>query len=410
LETVARVMLEYCPDIQIILRSRLRPDDSSFPGQALMALDEADLRTYLESQQRVSLGRLTNDSVRLLFKITDGVPSRIDSSLKELEVVNLVDLASGSTDFSRPSDAPANVPATLQSAVEELSTSSDKARKRTFDLLRVLSAFPQGVEFDLIRRFRGVNPFYAEDAVQLKARALILVSETPSIKPVSELETPRLLAVPRPVRDYVRDQMTGEDLTSLNRRAAELFFGPDWRTGSKRWAVGRNYSKAQCGGAEIANASAILIRLTKVSLVTVDDDEVMILAGLAASYCNSLVEGDHFQSVVTFAEEFLPLLVEFDKAPAPIAVVKYQYGACLRMIGRRPESLQVLQGVKVEQLTQSNQQGLLLDIAMNYAQDDDDRGIEYAKRAIAIDKNAPFAIQAQTVLIQLPRSSMKRTS
>jgi hypothetical protein len=76
-----------------------------------------------------------------------------------------------------------------------------------------------------IKRFYPTAPFFAMHAAELLDRGLIEVSTAVRLDSEDNDGSPKILRVPRTVRECVWGTLEESDMYKLNRRAAELYFG-----------------------------------------------------------------------------------------------------------------------------------------------------------------------------------------
>src|SRR5205823_4405507 len=103
-------------------------------------------------------------------------------------------------------------PPGLVHAVSKVAKSEDKRSKRSFRLLKVLSVLPYGETLDSLSHYLSTEPFFLENALQLNE--LRLLDVVPLQRTTLQIRThsatladsglPKLLKVPRQVRDYVQ--------------------------------------------------------------------------------------------------------------------------------------------------------------------------------------------------------------
>jgi hypothetical protein len=155
LEELVQIVLEYCPNLNVFLRARRAPQNAALPVVEVKALDEADLRNYLLDHERCGPNLVTAQSVSELHRYTEGIPTRIDRALRELEVVSLSDILSNNSDLAVHNTALADVSPSLRFTIKELADSTDPVLQRSFSLLKALSVFPQGEQLSRIKRFNS---------------------------------------------------------------------------------------------------------------------------------------------------------------------------------------------------------------------------------------------------------------
>lgn len=407
LENLAQVILDYCPALIIIMRTRSSPANERFDKVEISALDEADLKAYVLHHANGGDNLAAPAVVSQILDLTGGVPDQVDRILKSLKVVTLSELIA-----SHQEDAEAALTShsqTLVRAVEELGSAEDPMLKRAGSLLRALAAFPHGAQFEHVKRFHGVHGFYPDNAAELMQRALIISTTLPGFEQQSAVETRRILSVPRAVRDVVRANMSDDLLERHDRRAAELYFGSNWRAGSTSWPPERKYSSAKCSHHEIANASAILLRLLKISLQQDNKEEATALMHLAASYSSALLSGSHYYGAAAFCSGFLHT-APTDVGHNMIQRIKLNYGIALRMGGEREKSIEIMERLDPDKLERSDRELLLLDLALAYQSQDSAKSINFATRLLKTTKAQSKKLQARSIIIEAEPNGASRTS
>jgi len=176
LEELVQIILEYCPNLTVFLRAVRAPQNGLLPVVEIKALDEADLRNYLLDHERGGPNFVTTQSVSELHRYTDGIPTRIDRALRELEVVPLSDLLSNNSDLAVHNTTLADASPSLRLTIKELAGSDDPVLQRSYSLLKALSVFPQGEQLSRIKRFNSVAPFFPRHATELLDQGLIDVT------------------------------------------------------------------------------------------------------------------------------------------------------------------------------------------------------------------------------------------
>lgn len=404
LENLALAMLDYCPRLIIVMRTRSEPAHKQFDEVQIAALDEADLRSYVTNHADGGNGLAGHEEIGHLLAITGGVPDRIDHALNSLKVVTLSELVASHQEGTE-SELGVGSHALVRT-IEELGDDTHPVLQRALQMLQVLATFPHGAQFDHIRRFNGVHGFYPDNATELLSRALIVTSTLPGLEQQSQAEAKKILSVPRTVRDVVRSLMSDDVLNQHNRRAAELYFGSNWRAGSTSWPPERKYSSPKCSHHEISNASAILQRLLKAAMQDGDREELGTLMHLAAAYSDALMSGSHYYGAASFCAAFL------HTAPAGIADdmvarVRLQYGRSLRMIGERPKAVEILEGLDPDSFDKDDRESLLMSLALAYKAAKDPRAVEVANRLLK-SKDVSTKIQANAILIESEPPSEQR--
>lgn len=405
LEGLAQAILDYCPSLQILLRTQSDPANTEFGKVQICALDEPDLKSYIMWHSDGGTDLATPEVIGQLLYITGGVPDRVDQALKALKVVTLSELVASHVEGNNINST--NGSLALQRTIEELESASQPFLQRTFQFLQALTAFPYGAKFESIKRFNGVHGFYPENASELMQRALITSSTLPGLEQQSQAETLRILSAPRMVRDVVRGQMNPELINRHNRRAAELYFGSNWRAGATSWPPERKYSSPKCSHLEIANASAILLRLLKTAIQEENADDIGALLHLSAAYSDALLDGSHYYGSSSFCSAFLHTAPK-SVMDEMVERVRFCYGKALRMLGQRAEAIDILESLDPALFARNERESLLLNLALAYETDSDDRAKTVAQTLLKSSKSAAVKLQARAIIIEAEPKNLER--
>jgi predicted MPP superfamily phosphohydrolase len=407
LENLANVVLDYCPSLAIIMRTRSNPANEQFDKVEIRALDEADLKTYIFHHVDGGENLATPTVVGQVLDLTGGVPDQVDRILKSLKVVTLSELIASHQEGADTRLATHSH--TLVRAIEELGSSEDPMLQRARSMLQALATFPYGAQFEHVKRFNGAHRFYPDDATELMQRALIVASTLPGLDQQSVVETRRILSVPRIVREVVRANMNDEMLKRHDRRAAELYFGSNWRAGSTSWPPERKYSSPKCSHHEIANASAILLRLLKTALQQENRDETTALMHLSAAYSSALLTGSHYYGTAAFCSAFIHT-APTDVADDMVRRIKLNYGKALRIGGERGKSIEIMESLDPDQLERRDRESLLLELALAYQPLENSKAIDLAQRLLKTTKTQTMKLQARKIIIDAEPDRTNRTS
>ncbi len=405
LESFTEVILDYCPELRIVIRTQSEPTNAKCGCVQIGPLDEADLRTYVFRHPDGGADLSTPDIVRELLLITSGIPESVDVALKQLKVVTLSELVSSYVEGGNAKKVTGS--AALQRSVRELAASRDPYFQRTYQLLQALSVFPHGSQFEHVKRFNGADGFYPDNASELVQRGFAIASNLPGLDHQNYAETRKILSVPRLVRDVVRDQMTTDKFNSHNRRASELYFGDNWRQGNTSWPPERKYSSSKCSHHQIANASAILLRLLKIAIQEDRLDDITALVRLSGSYAEALCDGAHYQGAVSFCSTFLHTALG-DAYRDEVNVVRFLHARALRMIGGRSKSIEIMEQLDTSKFSKDNRDSFLINLALAYESENDERAIEVAKNILKVSKSESLKIQARCIIIQAEPDSPSR--
>lgn len=400
IETLVAPVSDFASETYIFISSRRRPRSVKLPIIELRALDEADVAIYAREMGGEQYFKA--DVVSKLFRHTDGVPTRIDDALRDLEITSLDDLISSNPDFGEADTHAVTAPPALISTVRELKQSDEKAEKRAYELLLALSALPQGEQLSRIKRFFGTHPFHAAHARTLLERSLIDTVTLAALDGMPNDNTAKALIVPRPVREYVRSIIDEETSKSIDRKALELYFGDNWTTGNIRNSpTGKRVRSALCAGNEIQNACTLILRAVRRTLADGVELEAKRAVRLALAFTVELQNGDHFRSAAAFCEDIINLLEESGGFVKERSLFRYRFGRSLRMVSRHDEAIAELEQVDHNALTKLQRQSAELQMALLLKSSGDHRGsAEAAKRVISLNPQASAALQARTILAE----------
>ncbi|WP_298932013.1 metallophosphoesterase [uncultured Ramlibacter sp.] len=413
IEELVNAVLQYCPTIRVLLLTRRKPgaNDISFSYVNLPPLDEADTRSYIKEHPLGGSTLSTATIASQIFRHTDGVPTRIDTALKELQVTSLADLLSNNSDLL-PSDSGADtVPAALAVAVAELADEfSERPLRRSYQLLKALSMFPQGEQLTRVKRFLGAHPFLPPHAAELVDRGLVDAIPVMDVG-MSDSEVVRSLVLRRPVRDYVRSLMSTEESISVNEKAVELYFGEQWKDANYKTPSTLKFNDSNRGFAEISNATTFIIRAMKTAIGNLSEvREIKAAVNLALHFSATLKQGGHYRGMNILCEDFLPLVPE-EMLPAEHAQLKYNYARSFRMLSQRQAAIPLFLELKKQKLSKAMKVGVLLNLALAYETDDLlEQAVEAAREVIELSPKSHEALQAEAIILEAEVDDPERFS
>lgn len=403
IEQLIEIVRDYAPDTLIFARTQRPPIGNRMTSIELRALDEADVAIYVRESELGGERYGKPDAVSILFRHTDGIPSRLDAALHDLELVSLNDLLVSNPDINESSGSLVSAPPALVSTINELRYSEDDGELRAYRLLLALSALPQGERLTRIKRFDGPKPFHLSHARLLQQKVLIdTASVSAGIGAYDDDAMSKALVVPRPVRDYVRDTMDETTARSIDRTSLELFFGSEWQSGKiESSPTGRRIRSPICDGYEIQNASTLILRFIRRALG--DDNGFEIESGirLASSFIECLIKGDHFRSAASLAKDVITAIEEFGGYEKELNILRYEHARSLRMLSRHDEAREEFERLDHGCLSKWQRQASELGLALCYdSLGDKERAVSTARRAIEIDKKSSQALQAEGIIAE----------
>ena len=399
-EQVVDAILNFCSDLKVILRSRRAPEHPRYAHIGLGSLDEADVRSYVLDHEKGGDQYADADDISSIFRHTDGVAARIDATLRELEILPITELTSTNRDLVRVEGSVENAPPALCLAIDDLSSSKDPNRQRSFALLKALLAFPHGETIMRLRRFYGAQGIFPDHARELLDKSLVVTAAPVGAQVGGQGDTDKLLIVPRPVRDYVRSILLQRDHGQLTKAAAGIYFGDNWATGSGlKKSVADKFSKPAVSTHETANANSIILRLLNEALDGGSQRDLEAALDVAKGYVAALYKGDHFRTVLHLTRDLLDRVPE-DQEEAR-AFLAFEKARALRMTGKNREASDAFAEVDSAQLPPSMKRTLQLSQALAMQRLGDSAGaVDLAKKIVKADRKSGSGLQAKAILLE----------
>lgn len=399
IEAIATILTDFAANARVVLRAQRPPAAGRRRGLVhLRALDEADVATYLRDARPDDETVAKIENVSGLFRHTDGVPSRLDEALRELDVTSIEDVLSANSDFGDRGLA-ATAPPALVAAVGQIEDPDDPADLRAFELLKALSLLPRGDQLSSIARLHGPRPFRPAHALALTGRALADSNQLTLLGQSGATGPARTLVIPRPVREYVLERMPDEETRSLNRKIIEHFFGHDWKSGEIAGSPAvRQAYRSHCDTHAIANANMLIVRLFRRAATDGDALELEAAIRLASAFAECLITGSHHRSAASLCDDVLPLFPPYGYQRQR-TILEHERARSLRMINKTREACDAFEQLDTSQLSKTQNQSVKLNIALGYSTLDEPVPAAAAARAcIAIDPQSHRALQAEAIL------------
>jgi tetratricopeptide (TPR) repeat protein len=333
----------------IVVTSRGTPQDSAISQVTLHALDAPDVRAYLLNHPDAGADLREADVIEKLYERSDGLPAHIDRMLRALKVSSLECVLDAELEGVHPGQmTDTGIPKAIAQVVESLAVTSDSHTQRSMRLLKVLSVLPYGEPFEGIRRFLQTEPFYINNAVQLNEMGLLDVIPLSMSAPrlaagssaVAQPTVPKLLKVPRQVRDYVQSLLSEAEWREFMCAGADLFFGRRWRDGKIRPRV-VPIEYRELLDHRPGNEFAVIHYLLQHSHISKDAPSARRAADLAVHYCSALRRDDRFRDLAIVAGGLLQV-ADAAMIPNRWSEIASLFGLALRMTGKREEAVNYL--------------------------------------------------------------------
>lgn len=395
----------FAPNVNLIFTSRLSPGLTTIRVIKLQPLNEADTGAFLKAHP-LSGGaeKVTAAFVSAIYRHTDGIPARLESALKHIQLVGTEELASLNSDIAGKNAGEFEVAPGLIAAINDLETTQDPSVTRAYQLLKALAMFPAGERFNTVRRFNGPDGFYPQNAQYLIENAFVDLVEIDYVSEIGMPDTARALVVRRPVREYLYSQLTVSELRSLNKKAMTIYFGRDWAADGIKPISALKFDNPRQSGWVLNNANLMVLRTIKEAIESQTAQKIVQAVKLLGSYCSKLISGTHFRATVMMCEDVVPLLDQYQSLPAEVqldlALVKSHWAEALRMTGSSEKARDISQSVEDAPLSKSYKQSNLLTLALSLSNlDENANAIRVAHEIIKINPETEYALQAKTILV-----------
>lgn len=407
IEAFADTILEFCPKLTLVLRSRRIPMGVRLPVVQITALDEADVRHYVSDHELGSSALGDASPASLLHRHTDGFPGMLERALSELQVVSLSELVSSDLEFSdvvQSNDAPY----ALVSTIDQLAKNEDPLIQREYSLLKVLSIFPQGETLGRIKRFFNTFQFFPDNVKSLRSRGLVESVAVGGLDIARPDSTEKRLKVSLPVRECAWNYFRAQEPYELNRRAAEIYFGPNWSSGIFKPPPAYRFDRPQCAISDIYNANTIIQRLLKEAVENDDSHLIERVLGLAHSYLRALDRGDHFRSAAAFCRDLIPL-IPMDGFEEKSVLISAEYATALRMSGDRRGARDIIEEIRDYPFSKVMKQSLLIDLAFLHEKlGEQEEARSVAREIMELEPQSNASLQAQSLLVEMDRKDPER--
>lgn len=401
IEALVQAILDFCPELAVVVRSRVAPASTSMQIVELSPMDEADTALYVSAHQRGGEHLAKHDAILRLHRHTDGIPSRIDSTLRDLQIVGLQGLFELDSDVAGKQAESRDASPALVRTIQDLAQSKDEASVRSYALLKVLSMFPQGEQLSRVKRFFGARAFYPPHASRLIELALVDALSVNVLGRENTLhDQGRALVVRRPVREYVVQSLTESDHRTLSSKALALYFGGDWELRGLRPPPDLKFKDSRCEAREIANACTMVLRATRAATDSGNLARIRSVLALATSFAAQLRTGDHFRSIASLYDDVLPL---HERVPTGLDLdpARLQHAQALRMIDEDTRAAALLRQCELTVTTKAMKQQVLLNLALLSETVGDDRAeaLDLARRCEQVDPKTTWGLQAKGIVI-----------
>lgn len=400
IERIATLLSEFAPQAKVVLRAARAPRGATrYPVVELKALDEPDVANYLREHPQGGSALASPETVGVLYRHTDGVPSRLDSALRKLAVSSLKTVVRSDTDRGDRT-AVSSFPPALVNAVAHIEQTQKAGSGSPYDLLKALACLPRGDQIEDIARLNGPKALRLDDALMLVDRGLVDSMPLVGLSNRDDRTDSKTLMVPRPVREYVRSQLTETQARNFDRKMVEIYFGKKWISGKITGSrAARNAASSLCQMHVVVNSCSLIIRYIR--LAVSKHDTVQIEAGirLASAFVECLDDGSHHRAAADLCADILEL-IPVEGYTRQRTILELEHACNLRMIRKREEARDLLLGLDFSFLSKWQRQSAQLNLALIYERLGETEDAEKAARdCISTDGRSEMALQAKSILI-----------
>ena len=399
-EHLALMVSDFCPKVQILILAQSIPKFPKHGSVVLEQLDEADTKSYLSAHPNAVELRHAY-AVSEIFRVSDGLPTKIDSTLQTLRVVNLSELLPNSlTPFTQLSAGGEPIPISLISAINDLAKSPDSTLKRSYFMLKVLCVLPHGESLQRIKRLDPTAPIFPRNAEELLNRNLIEVRLSSALMEGNEGDDRvKILVAPRAVREHVLSMMSQRDIDRIVKQAIVLYFGDEWKTTGSFKKLGANLTSDD--GSLLQNPNSLVLQMAQKQATWQDKSTAKGLLNICQVYCVALYSNKHYRNCVTVCRDILTAIPENEYQEERNSI-KYTFAKALRMGNEVRQAELLLEELQTSTWPKSMQADLALTYALCLQSlNKDELAISAAKQVIANSDSKSSIMQAKGIVIEI---------
>lgn len=265
-ESLVEIAKSYLLEIIVLVISRGLPKKSSIHSLKLDLLEEPDTRLYLESQSSLVTEEITANFVSQVQRKTEGLITRIDQLIRQLQVVNLADIDPPELSSGRNVAVLESTSISLIKTISDLESSKSPLLERAYLLLQILALLPNGESLQELKHIDPTRPIFSDHALQLYERDLIDSKSVSALIDQDGVQTStiKLMVIPPQVREYVLSRMDERQISKLVKPAADMYFGRAWVSGKHRSAKITQIASQGSGGIS-GNPHSLLLRMRNFS-------------------------------------------------------------------------------------------------------------------------------------------------
>lgn len=406
-EELVQIAKSFLPETIVVVLSRGLPKQSSIPSLKLGLLEEPDTRLYLQSQRTSISEEITVHFVSQVQRKTEGLISRIDQLIRQLQVVNLSDIEPPELSTGRNVAVLESTSISLIKAISELESSKNPLFERAFLLLKILALLPNGESVQTLKHLDPTKPIFADHALQLYDRDLI---DSKSVNALigqegAQGQVNKLMVVPPQIREYVLSKMDAREINKLVGMAADKYFGKTWSTGNLKPTKITQVVDQELG-AGAGNPHSLLLRMLADRSLWGRKTFASAVLSVCVAYCSALLKADHYRKVESVAMEMLALIPEqYSKERQAIEIM---LARALRMSGEFARAFPFLEKILDENISQEIKRSLMLNKALCLQSlHNNDAAILVSQQIIKMAPKSAQAHQAKSIILEMQDDQAK---
>ncbi len=342
-QRLCAIICDFAPNSKLLLVGRM-PLGQGVPEIFLNALDTLETRSYVAAHLSMQGNSLSAESVERLHFASGGLPLQIDRLLDRLQVASLESVLDEESQMGGSPSA--IVDASLTQCIRTLNVKVNDSAFKSGMLLKALSVLPFGETIDGIKHFFHDSPFFATQAQNLLNLALVeaipihlaTTRISSQLRPQSSPESsPKILRVPKQVRDCVFASLQEDELDVYLQAAAAFIFGKDWRINGKIKLRKIRPEYREYVNSGFGNEFSVIAALLSRANARKDDEGVRRAVKLGLHYCGILKSSDRNRDLRMVAKDLIRL-VDGDGFEKELASLHAYCGSACRLIGEYEEA------------------------------------------------------------------------
>ncbi|MEH6575419.1 SIR2 family protein [Pseudoalteromonas distincta] len=409
LSSIAYALVDFSPDLKIILCGRSDTVDLNCPVVKLEILDEADISAYIKEHVDGSIELSKGKGLDVLSRLSGGLPIRLDSLLDDLTIMSIDELVDFESEAGCSVDNNIEpMPPALDRSIIKLSTTVNDSQKRSFFLLEVLSVLEFGESFSSIKRFNDSRPFHLANIRELHDLGLInsasLYSNSPSLSnsdSSSQEELAKLHSVQPLVRERVLGMLEEEDMKKIVARATDLTFGNRWREAQFKLSSAATQHLTDSSRSGVGNAHLLALKMLKYAIEENNEVGIKRAFSICAFYCKLLEVNNRYRDLVSAVNEVL-MVSKMASCELDLASLLCLLGKGMRMLGQWDAAIPVLEeALTYRNLIKSQKISAYLNIALaQKSLKDTERSVSAANEVVLLSrKSSSSYIHASKLII-----------